>query len=147
MSESDQNDHPAPAGLGERALALWVGTVEGLELEPGELVLLESACRLVDQIDAMQAALKEQGPVVKGSRGQVAASPLLREIRAHDLAVTRILRTLMAAMPDEDEGKRLSPSDRGRKAALARWHGGRAYTAPAPPPVLDDYRRAFNGSA
>jgi hypothetical protein len=143
VGESAQHDHPAPEGLGERALALWSGTVKGLELEAGELVLLESACRLVDQIDAMQAALEEQGPIVKGSRGQPAASPLLREIRAHDLAVTRILRTLMAAMPEEEDGKRLTPTERGRKAALARWHGGRAHSAP-PPSVLDDYR---HGSA
>ncbi|KWT62849.1 hypothetical protein ADL21_06290 [Streptomyces albus subsp. albus] len=126
MSSDHDVGHPPPDGLGPRALALWTGTVDGLELEAGELVLLHEACRLVDDIDAMQAALAEQGPVVKGSRGQPAASPLIRELRAHKLAVTRILRTLMAAMPEEEEGERLTASQRGRKAAVSRWHGARA---------------------
>ncbi len=126
MSDDQKADLPPPEGLGPRALALWTGTVEGVELEAGEVVLLYEACRLVDDIDAMQAALDELGPVVKGSRGQPAASPLIREIRGHKLALQRILRTLLAAMPEEEEGRRLSASDRGRKAAIHRWHGARA---------------------
>jgi hypothetical protein len=134
-----------PEGLGERSGALWAGTVEGKTLEAGELVLLESACRLVDQIDMMQAALDEQGPVVKGSRGQAVASPLIREIRADRLAVTRILRQLLAAAPVEEEGRRLTPSERGRKAAIVRHHGPRAVSetrqALASTTVLDEWRR------
>lgn len=134
-----------PEGLGERAEALWSGTVDGKVLEAGELVLLEEACRLVDQIDVMQAALDGQGLVVKGSRGQLVASPLIREIRANKLAVTRILRQLMAAAPVEEEGKRLTPSERGRKAAVLRHHGPRAASearqALASTTVLDEWRR------
>ncbi|MFD8521016.1 hypothetical protein ACFV2D_13500 [Streptomyces capillispiralis] len=137
--------HPAPDGLGERAAALWSGTVDGKVLEAGELVLLEEACRLVDQIDVMQAALEGQGLVVKGSRGQLVASPLIREIRANKLAVSRILRQLMAAAPVEEEGKRLTPSERGRKAAVLRHYGPRAATdarqALATTTVLDEWRR------
>ncbi|ALO09995.1 hypothetical protein AQF52_4401 [Streptomyces venezuelae] len=151
MSEPAEVGHPAPDGLGERALALWAGTVEDNELEPGELVLLEAACRLVDQVDVMEAAVAEQGPVVKGSRGQPAASPLLREIRAHRLAITRILRQLMAAAPAEEGGERLTASERGRRAAIMRHHGSRAAGADrqglASTTALDDYRNAFRGDA
>ncbi|WP_030543104.1 hypothetical protein [Streptomyces albus] len=149
MENGQEAPHPAPDGLGPRALELWSGTVAENELEPGELVLLEAACRLVDHVDVMEAALAEQGPVVKGSRGQPAASPLLREIRAHRLAVTRILRQLMAAAPAEEEGERLTPSQRGRRAAVIRHHGPRAAGAGrqglASTTALEDYRRAFGG--
>lgn len=137
--------YAVPEGLRERAAALWSGTVDGKELEAGELVLLEEACRLVDQIDVMQAALEGQGLVVTGSRGQQVASPLIREIRANKLAVTRILRQLMAAAPVEEEGRRLTASERARKAAVLRHHGPRAASdarqAMASATVLDMWRR------
>lgn len=137
--------HQAPEGLGERALALWEGTVEGNRLEAGELVLLEEACRLVDQIDVMQGALEGQGLVVKGSRGQLVASPLIREIRANKLAVSRILRQLMAAAPAAEDDRRLTPSERGRRAAVLRHHGARAASdarqGMASTTVLDEWRR------
>lgn len=134
-----------PEGLGERAAALWSGTVEGNRLMAGELVLLEEACRLVDQIDIMQAALDGQGLVVKGSRGQLVASPLIREIRANKLAVSRILRQLMAAAPAAEDDSRLTPSERGRRAAIMRHHGPRAVSDDrqgiASTTVLDEWRR------
>lgn len=134
-----------PEGLGERAAALWTGTVTGNRLEAGELVLLEEACRLVDQIDVMQAALDEQGPVTKGSRGQLVASPLIREMRSNRLAVSRILRQLMAAAPVAEGDVRLTPSERGRRAAIMRHHGPRAVSDDrqglASTTVLDEWRR------
>ncbi|WUC42286.1 hypothetical protein OG692_10405 [Streptomyces cellulosae] len=118
---------PAPEGLLERGLRLWNDTLDGMDADPDELVLLEEACRLVDEIDQMVAALGESGPVVKGSRNQPAANPLIREIRGHRLTLTRVLRQLGAARPgDEEPGERLTPSERGRRAAVARHHGPRA---------------------
>lgn len=116
-----------PEGLRERGLRLWQDTLNGMEADPDELVLLEEACRLADEIDLMVAALGEGGPVVKGSRGQPSANPLIREIRGHRLALTRVLRQLGAARPaDEENGDRLTPSQLGRRAAIARHHGPRA---------------------
>lgn len=124
MNEDPQRP---PEGLLERGLRLWEDTLKDLDGDPDELVLLEEACRLVDEIDLMVAALAEGGTVVKGSRGQPSANPLIREIRGHRLALTRVLRQLGAARPaDEQSGERLTASERGRRAAVARHHGPRA---------------------
>jgi hypothetical protein len=109
---------------------LWDDTVRELELDPDEAVLLEEACRLADEVDVLTAALDEGGLLVKGSRGQQVANPLIREVRAHRLALARVLRQLGATNPGEEaEGERSTPSQRGRKAAIARWHGARGEAA------------------
>ncbi|WP_327654771.1 hypothetical protein [Streptomyces sp. NBC_00483] len=126
MSDDENTPPPAPEGLGERGLRLWNDTLEKLELDPDELLLLEEAARLADELDTMGAALDEGDLLSKGSRGQPVANPLIREIRGHRLALSRILRQLGATRPGEDDQERLTPSQRGRKAALARHHGDRA---------------------
>ena len=127
---ADEVQQP-PDGLRARGLRLWESTTADMVLDPDELVLLEEACRVADEIDTLWAALGEQGPLTKGSRGQQVASPLLREIRGHRLVLSRILRQLGATNPgDEESGERLSPSERGRKAAIARHHGARSLPRP-----------------
>ncbi|WP_328893839.1 hypothetical protein [Streptomyces sp. NBC_00236] len=151
MADDDYTPPPAPAGLGERGLKLWNDTLEELELDPDELLLLQEAGRLADEIDTMGAALAAGELLSKGSRGQPVANPLIREIRGHRLALSRILRQLGATRPGEESGERSTPSQRGRSAAMARWHGDRAEPDrqrwSSPPSVLDDYRQAFRGDA
>lgn len=151
MSDDEYTPPPAPDGLGERGLRLWHDTLEELELDPDELLLLEEAARLADEIDTMGAALDAGELLSKGSRGQPVANPLIREIRGHRLALSRILRQLGATRPGEESGERSTPSQRGRKAALARWHGDRSAPArtqwSSAPAVMDDYRQAFRGDA
>ncbi|MEV5353273.1 hypothetical protein [Streptomyces sp. NPDC052693] len=126
MADDENAPTPPPVGLGERGLKLWTDTLEDLELDPDELVLLEEACRLADELDEMGAALAGGKLVSKGSRGQPVANPMIREIRGHRLALARVLRQLGATRPGEDEQERLTPSQRGRKAAIARHHGSRS---------------------
>lgn len=123
----DENTPPvAPDGLGERGLKLWTDTVAELEMDPDELLLLEEACRLADELDEMGVLLANSSMLSTGSRGQQVANPLIREIRGHRLALSRVLRQLGATRPAEDEQERLTPSQRGRKAAMARHHGARS---------------------
>ncbi|WP_216587523.1 hypothetical protein [Streptomyces brasiliscabiei] len=151
MSDDEYTPPPAPDGLAERGLKLWQELTEELEHDADELLLLAEACSLADEIDTMTAVLGAGELLSKGSRGQPVANPLIREIRGHRLALSRILRQLGATRPGEESGERSTPSERGRKAALARWHGGRAVPdRPAwssSPAVLDDYRQAFRGDA
>ncbi|ANJ07150.1 hypothetical protein [Streptomyces parvulus] len=123
----DENTPPrAPDGLGERGLRLWTDTLAELDMDPDELVLLEEACRLADELDEMGTLLAGSSMLSVGSRGQQVANPLIREIRGHRLALSRVLRQLGATRPGEDEEERLTPSQRGRKAAMARHHGARS---------------------
>jgi hypothetical protein len=117
---------PPPEGLGGRGLRLWTDTVSELEHDPDELVLLEEACRLADELDEMGVLLANSAMLSTGSRGQPVANPLIREIRGHRLALSRVLRQLGATRPAEEDQERLTPSQRGRKAAIARHHGDRA---------------------
>lgn len=126
MADDENTPPPPPDGLGERGLKLWRDTVEEMELDPDELVLLEEACRLADELDEMGAALAGGKLVSKGSRGQPVANPMIREIRGHRLALARVLRQLGALRPGDEEQERLTPSQRGRKAAIARHHGPRS---------------------
>ncbi|MFH9369100.1 hypothetical protein ACH4K8_25865 [Streptomyces anulatus] len=144
MADDEYTPPPAPAGLGERGLRLWTDTLVELELDPDELLLLQEAARLADEIDTMGAALDAGELLSKGSRGQPVANPLIREIRGHRLALSRILRQLGATRPGEETGERSTASERGRTAAMTRWHGGRTYSEPV---SMHDYRQAFRGDA
>ncbi|MEV7983339.1 hypothetical protein [Streptomyces sp. NPDC086519] len=140
MADDENTPPPAPEGLGERGLRLWTDTLADLEMDPDELLLLEEACRLADELDEMGVLLANSAMLSKGSRGQPVANPLIREIRGHRLALSRVLRQLGATRPGEDEQERLTPSQRGRKAALARHHGARSLAPVRPiwPPKQGD---------
>lgn len=126
MADDENTPPAAPEGLGERGLRLWTETVEELELDPDELLLLEEAARLADELDDMGRLLACSSLLSTGSRGQQVINPLIPQIRGHRLALARVLRQLGATRPGEDEQERLTPSQRGRKAAMARHHGARA---------------------
>ncbi|KOG58427.1 hypothetical protein ADK77_44145 [Streptomyces antibioticus] len=109
-----------PAGLGEAGAGLWRQVVGEFDLAPDELALLLEACRTVDELEAMQSALAEGPLLVKGSTGQLRPSGLLAEVRAHRLALVKLLEQL--ALPDEGEEAGKSPAQlRASKAAEVRW--------------------------
>ena len=90
----------APANLGDKALTLWKGTTERYDLRPDELRVLEDACRQVDLVDRLEAALVDGELIVRGSQGQPVANPLVQEIRQHRATLQRLLGSLK--LPDED---------------------------------------------
>lgn len=120
-----QKPAKAPTGLAPSGKALWREVTGEYTLRPDELEVLESACRLADRIDQLEAALAADDLIVAGSRGQPAVNPLVPEIRmTHDL-VARLLGRL--ALPDDGDrsaarGQRRSVS--ARELARARWGGG-----------------------
>lgn len=119
----------APAGLSAKARRIWRDILADHELRTDELRILEDACREVDLIERMEAALVkvddagelENPLVVKGSMGQPASSPLVQEIRQH----RNTLKSLFAALnlPDEDHPSS-TRSSAARDAAMARWRHG-----------------------
>ncbi|MCX5212989.1 hypothetical protein OG689_27600 [Kitasatospora sp. NBC_00240] len=112
-----------PANLGEQGGRLWSDVNDENHLRVDELRILEDACREVDLVERLEDALRGQPLLVKGSMGQVVASPLVQELRQHRALVARLLGALR--LPDDEEagGERdaRARSSQARQAALARW--------------------------
>src|SRR4051794_28493421 len=81
---------------------------------PAELVILDRAASLLDQLAEMERELEATGYLAKGGNGQPVASPLLPAIRAHSAEVSRLVKAL--GMSPESIA-----TVRGRKAAQVRW--------------------------
>ena len=111
-----------PDGLREAGTTLWRRVRRDYELRPDEEQLLLAACRTLDEIDRLQAALEESSPTVPGSRGQVRAHPLVRELRDHRLALKQLLGASGIGLVDADEAAGLAKSHAGRTLALLRHH-------------------------
>jgi phage terminase small subunit len=110
----------APKGLTDRGRRFWRTVVAGYELEPDELELLVEICRLLDQVEALQAVLEQDGLTATGSVGQVRVHPAVGELRSSRALLGKLLAQL--ELPDP-EGESLStPTQaRARKAARSRW--------------------------
>jgi len=109
-----------PAGLGKAGRALWRTIVDGFVLSPHEHRLLVEACRCVDELDVLVAALADAPPLVQGSTGQDRANPLFAELRQHRATLTALLDALRLPLDGEVVG-RSSASRRATDAARARW--------------------------
>ena len=111
-----------PSGLKTSGKRLWVAVAESFVLNPGELAMLEQACRTADELDRLERAVRALPELTTaGSTGQVKPHPLLAEVRAHRLLLERLTGSLN--LPDEDEeGPGLRPAQRhAQRAARARW--------------------------
>lgn len=113
-----------PTGLSKAGSSLWRSVTKKYELRTDELVILESACKATDRIDAMETA--RAGAVVSlGSMGQVVVHPLVVEIRTHESQVAGLLARLK--LPDEPGGT--AQVNQHRSAANSKWaaaHGAGA---------------------
>jgi hypothetical protein len=115
------SDIEPPAGLEASGMALWESVTGPYMLTPAELSILAQACRTADELDRLEAAVRELPDfVVRGSTGQPKVHPLLEEARRHRLLLERLCAALN--LPDQDEkvGQRAG-ARHAAKAARARW--------------------------
>ncbi len=112
---------PAPKGLGLKARRLWRDILKDFQLGPAELRILEDACREVDLIERIETELDGADLVVRGSQGQPVANPLTQEVRLHRAVLRQLLGALRLPEDDQDSWSGLSTSERGCRAAMARW--------------------------
>ena len=115
MKEGESVRVHAPRGLRLSGKRLWKDIAGKYELRPDEQSVLGMACKTVDLIDELEAALKDQPAMVPGSRGQLIAHPLLAEVRMQRVAFSALLRSLK--LPDQHVGDR----NQQRDAATTRW--------------------------
>ena len=111
----------AAAGAG-----LWESMTEGIEYRPDEAAVLETACRVADQVAELEAVLADQPLLSTGSQGQTIVHPVVPELRQQRALLASLLSRL--DVPDASgvpgEWDNLSASERARKAAGARWMRG-----------------------
>jgi hypothetical protein len=78
--------------------------------------LLDAICSTSDELEQLEAALADHGPLLDGARGQKVLNPALTGITRHRALLSRLLAD---AFPEEGvEQKR-------RRAARKRWDGVR----------------------
>lgn len=117
------NDRPTtPKGLDKRGRRLWREVVSDFDLGSDELILLESACRTLDLVVKIDAALLNESLLVAGSMGQQRENPLLSESRQQRAVLARLLLQLKLPEPDllKDARSNVRSVD-ARRAAQARW--------------------------
>src|SRR5512133_1598078 len=110
-----------PTGLRTAGKRLWAAVIESFVLNPGELSMLEQACRTADELDRLERAVRALPELTTtGSTGQLKPHPLLAEVRAHRLLLERLTTALN--LPDEDQDVGLRGSSRhAQRAACGRW--------------------------
>jgi|SRR5690625_2652926 len=110
-----------PEGLSRRGATFWESCHELFEFTDSEEVLLLEACRTLDNLDALDAAVARDGATVEGSTGQVVVHPALTEARGQRVVLHRLIAALQ--LPDEDGD--VVPTGTSLKASVAsnaRWH-------------------------
>jgi hypothetical protein len=112
-------DQPAPANLSAAGTALWAAMTKHMDFRPDELAVLEQAARIADTIATLEAELSPASATVAGSRGQDTVNPLIPELRLQRQALVTFLGRLDVPEPADPDA--LTPSQRGRRAARARW--------------------------
>jgi hypothetical protein len=89
------------------------------ELDARGLSILALAARQVDDVAALERALRRDGETVPGSQGQPRLNPMIAEIRQGRFTVARLLGEL--DLSDADAEPRSARSRRVQAAVNARW--------------------------
>jgi hypothetical protein len=119
-----------PKGLKTAGRRLWAQIEREFDLEetPEVALVLEQACRTLDIVERLQAIVDNAPSLqVTGSRGQPAPLPELTELRQYRAQLASLVKQLdLEDEPDEiiirDERQRMTRSEAGKVAAMARWN-------------------------
>ncbi|MFN3005130.1 hypothetical protein [Mycolicibacterium wolinskyi] len=106
-------------GAGRR---LWkqIVTSRKYELRPDELVILENACRQGDRIEKLRGEAQHCSTTARGSAGQLALHPILKELRELEVSQANLLGKLK--LPDDQAPADSQPrSVSARSAVQSRW--------------------------
>ena len=100
-------------------------TPSPFDLSESELLVLTEACRTLDEIEQLRAAVERDGVTTLGSAGQPRGHPLLVELRGHRTTLGRLLGQLALPGLDDDSTLPTPRQVRSRRGTAARWGGDR----------------------
>lgn len=126
MTRRTAQAHRMPSSLirDGRGQRLWRDLTAKWEFTESEYRLLEAACYTSDRITRERRAIGDQ-LTIKGSQGQLAAHPLLAQLRADEEHLAKLLARIdmpepeAAGKKDADDGER---SARMRAVVSSRWN-------------------------
>lgn len=124
MSDAKSTPPKPPAGLRPGSRSFWTRTVADYDLNPGELVLLGEACRLVDDLAKLRGAMAKAPVTTEGSTGQVRVHPIYAAIANHSRVLAEHVHRLGIPEPAADEQGQLfgiNASTSARDLAHKRW--------------------------
>jgi hypothetical protein len=107
MSE-EYTPPPAPAGLRDAGAALWENAVRDVEFEDHFLRLLGEAAKTLDTLQALQAVLDAESPIIESPQGRK-AHPALAELRQGRITLARLLAALKIPAVDDEPVKTRAP--------------------------------------
>ncbi|WP_017793446.1 hypothetical protein [Leucobacter salsicius] len=108
------------SSLGARGRAFWDSAQDEFEFDIHEAEVLLEACRGMDMIDSLAAAVAADGVMTRGSQGQPVLNAAVGELRQQQASVARLLSQLN--LDAAEVGQVLSAKQaQARAAAQARW--------------------------
>lgn len=112
-----------PKHLAEPGRELWSEiTKVHASLRAEQLRILVDACGEADVIDRLETELRSSELMVRGSQGQLVASPLVSEVRQHRSVLAGLLKALRLPETNaEAVSREAETSEKARQAARARW--------------------------
>jgi len=112
-----------PTALGPDGSLLWDSVTKAHEdLGPDTVRLLTDACREADIVGRLEDEQRDAPLMVRGSQGQLVASPLISEVRQHRAVLAGLLKALRLPQTAGDAKRaEQEASEQARKAVRARW--------------------------
>jgi hypothetical protein len=112
-----------PSLLGDEGGRLWDSVTElHGDMGPDTVRMLVDACREADLVQRLEDALRDSDLMVRGSQGQLVASPLVSEIRQHRSVLSALLKALKLPQTAGDAARaEQETSEKARAAVRARW--------------------------
>jgi hypothetical protein len=83
------------------------------DIDQHEVALLTQACRTVDRLEDIAAALEAAPLTTTNARGDLVAHPLLVEQRQQGIALSRLLASLRLPSGETEDGQLVRPQRRG----------------------------------
>ena len=105
--------------LGPSGRAFWDALTADLEFDAHETRYLLEACRTLDVIDGLAAAVEADGLMIAGSMGQRVIHPAVAEVRQQQASFVRLVGALH--LPADVQAHEAWKHQRAVAGAAGRW--------------------------
>ena len=117
----DEEEIPTPPDvLRDRGAGFWRELNGRLRLDEKQLSILFEACRSLDTIEGLAAAVESDGLMITGSQGQQVLHPAVTEIRQQQVTFARLVAQMN--LPEDEKARDLFRFRRAQAGASARWN-------------------------